>query len=250
MNEATVRQGIGKQRLLLIDAIRGLAIIGVVIFHVVWDLEYAGFVSGIALHPVWLAFGRLLAGTFMFLVGVSLVLAHGYGLKAQGFLKRLIILLLAASIITIATWYAFPETFIYFGILHAIAAASVIGVIFLKAPYPITFAVGILVFTLPFYVSSPAFDQRWLAWIGFSEFPPRSNDFVPIFPWVGLSLLGMAITKFVKQNSEYGSTPFRYQENPVMNRLGWFGRHSLIIYLVHQPALLAIILPVAHLSAN
>ena len=106
-----------KQRLLLIDAVRGVAIIGVVVFHIVWDLEFVGFIIGVASHPIWLAFGRTLAGTFMFLVGVSLILAHSHSFKASSFARRLLVLLLAASTITAATWYAFPDTFIYFSVI-------------------------------------------------------------------------------------------------------------------------------------
>lgn len=237
-----------KQRLLLVDAARGLAIIGVVVFHIIWDLEFAGFISGVAFHPIWLAFGKSLAGTFMFLVGVSLMLAHGQAFKLKGFTKRLIILLLSAFMITTMTWYAFPDTFIYFGILHAIAAASLIGLIFVKLPSILILAVSITAVLLPYFVSSPIFDSRWLAWVGFSQAPPASNDFVPIFPWVGLSLFGMAITKFIQQQSNLPRPSDQYKENLVVNRLGWFGRYSLIIYLLHQPILLAIIIPIARLS--
>lgn len=239
-----------RHRLSLIDAIRGAAIIGVVIFHIVWDLEFAGFISGVAFHTIWLTFGKILAGTFMLLVGVSLVLAHHEKFKKTGFLKRLLILSIAAAMITIVTWYAFPGTFIYFGILHAIAVASVIGVFFLKVPYPVTFIAGIIVLALPFFVSATAFDTRWFAWIGFSEIPPQSNDFVPIFPWIGLTLIGIAITLLMKEKFNLVELLGRYNSISYITRLGWFGQHSLIIYLLHQPILLAIILPVSHLKLS
>lgn len=246
---ASEKSGNQAQRLLLVDFVRGLAIIGVVLFHFVWDLEFARFISGIANHPIWLAFGRILAGTFMILVGVSLALAHRQEINANAFAKRLLVLLLAASMITIATWYAFPSTFIYFGILHAIAIASVVGLIFLRMPTPITFMFGISMFVLPFLFSSPAFDNRWFAWIGFSQMPPPSNDFVPVFPWVGLSLIGLAITKVLHQNTKYVILFNGFDGRPFIKSVSWCGRHSLIIYLVHQPALLAVILPIAKLAA-
>lgn len=236
-----------KQRLLLVDAARGAAIIGVVIFHIIWDLEFVGFISGIAFHPIWLGFGKTLAGSFMFLVGVSQILAHGQAFKLHRFTKRLIVLSLSAFMITTITWFAFPTTFIYFGILHAIAAASLIGLVFLKLPSAIILAVSITILILPYFLSWPTFDTRWLAWVGFSETPPSSNDFVPIFPWVGLSLLGMAITKFRQERSIFPKLSAQYDKNPAVHRLGWFGRYSLIIYLVHQPILLAILIPTARL---
>ncbi|MGB7336961.1 MAG: heparan-alpha-glucosaminide N-acetyltransferase domain-containing protein, partial [Salaquimonas sp.] len=68
-----------QSRIDAVDIARGVAICGVVLFHIVWDLEFTGIISGVAFHPIWLGFGRILAGTFMFLVGYSLVLAHPKG---------------------------------------------------------------------------------------------------------------------------------------------------------------------------
>lgn len=241
------RNGASLQRLGFIDATRGLAIIGVVIFHFVWDLEFAGFISGVAFHPIWLAFGKTLAGSFMVLVGVSLLLAHQKGFKLNAFLKRFLVIALAASIISIVTWLIFPESFIYFGILHAIAVASLVGIAFLKLPAYITLTVGVFILLAPTFYASAIFDTRWLAWIGFSRNPPTSNDFVPVFPWLGLTLIGMATTKLIQslrwpvQLSSFSST------NQIVNLLQWFGRKSLPIYLIHQPILLAIILPLSSL---
>ncbi|MGR3433834.1 MAG: heparan-alpha-glucosaminide N-acetyltransferase domain-containing protein [Shimia sp.] len=90
--------GLRQRRLQLIDAIRGAAILGVVLFHLVWDLAYLGLTSqALAQHPLWIAFGRGLAGTFMILVGVSLVLANRGGLNRRAFLRRLGLLALAAA---------------------------------------------------------------------------------------------------------------------------------------------------------
>jgi uncharacterized membrane protein len=235
------------RRIWTIDAVRGLAIFGVVIFHLVWDLEFAGFIDGIARHPAWLVFGRTLAGTFIALVGVSLVLAHPHGVRWRPALRRLGMIALAAAAITAVTRLTFPDAFVYFGILHAIAAATLIGVLFLQARALVAFGAGVAIFALPLVYASPVFDTRWLAWIGFAAKPPLSNDFVPIFPWVGLTLLAIAGTKSAAAFGIVQWIADHERRGGIMKTLGWMGRHSLAIYLIHQPVLLAIILPLARL---
>ncbi|MBU4530589.1 MAG: DUF1624 domain-containing protein [Hoeflea sp.] len=234
-----------KSRLLAVDAARGAAIAGVVLFHLVWDLEFTGFISGVAFHPLWLAFGRSLAGSFMFLAGVSLVLAHGVQFRTRTYFRRLTVIVVAAVAITIVTLLAFPSAFVYFGILHSIAIASLIGVVFLKLPTSASLLAGLAMMALPWFISLPAFDPRWLAWIGLSANPPLSNDFVPVFPWAGVTLLGIAFAKAVdigKNRMISAGADCRF-----LARLGWLGRHSLTIYLLHQPMMLAIIVPLSRL---
>lgn len=232
-------------RLVAVDMVRGLAIAGVVLFHLVWDLEFTGFVSGIARHPAWLTFGHLLAGTFMVLVGVSLLLAHRNGVRWRAFARRFAILVASALAITAVTLAVFPGAFIYFGILHAIAAATLIGVAFLRAPAVVSLAAGIIVVGLPFFMQSMTFDTRWFAWIGFSANPPPSNDYVPVFPWVGLSLIGMAATKWTLTHGVDRMFRTYPPVGPATIALTWLGRHSLSIYLLHQPILLAVIVPLS-----
>ncbi|MEM5474444.1 heparan-alpha-glucosaminide N-acetyltransferase [Hoeflea sp. AS60] len=234
-----------KKRLLAVDAARGVAIAGVVLFHLVWDLEFTGFISGLAFHPLWLAFGRSLAGSFMFLAGVSLVLAHGAQFRARIFFRRLAVIVAAALAITIVTFLAFPSAFVYFGILHSIAVASLIGIAFLRLPASASLLAGSAMMALPWFISLPAFDPRWLAWVGFSANPSLSNDFVPVVPWAGATLLGIAFAKVLDiGNNRLTSAGL---DTPFLVRLGWLGRHSLAIYLLHQPVMLAIIVPLSRL---
>ena len=233
------------QRVVAIDLARGLAIAGVVLFHIAWDLEFTGIISGVARHPVWIAFGRSLAGTFMFLVGVSLVLAHCDTVHVRAFTRRLFTITAYAMVITLVTWFAFPESFIYFGILHAIVAATLFGAIFLRANPLVCLGAATIVLMLPFVADAPAFNTRWLAWIGFAERPPPSNDFVPIFPWVGVTLLGMAGAKLFASRRNRSSVGVQPSQGWLTRILVWMGNRSLLIYLIHQPILLAVIIPLS-----
>lgn len=235
-------------RFVFVDATRGAAIAGVVLFHLVWDLEFTGFVSGFAFHPVWLAFGRVLAGTFMFLAGFSLMLAHGRKFRAQAFIKRITTISLFAVTVSVASYFLFPEAFVYYGILHAIAVSSVVGLAFLKLPAFVVIVAGLAVMALPSFISLSALDTRWLAWIGFAQSPASSIDFVPVFPWLGLTLLGVASAKTFVRTKYVQRPPEAQKKSGCLTRsLVWMGRHSLVIYLLHQPILLAMILPVSHL---
>lgn len=234
-------------RLVEVDIIRGMAILGVVVFHIVWDLEFTGFISGFAFHPIWLGFGNLLAGTFMFLVGCSLVLAHARTFKKRAFLKRLLVVALAAFVISAVTWFAFPNSFIYYGILHAITVASLISFLFLKLPVLLIIFAGVISLLLPQWFSFETFDTRWLAWTGLYNLAPSSNDFVPLFPWVGLSILGVAFAKFVNLPKRSSALSSKTRNNPIVKFIAWAGQKSLPIYLLHQPILLALIIPLSWL---
>lgn len=234
-------------RFLLVDAIRGLAIAGVVLFHFVWDLEFTNFISGIAYHPLWLAFGRSLAGTFMLLVGVSLVLAARGPSRPMAYAIRLAKIVAAATAITVVTWHVFPDTFIFFGILHAIAAATLIGTLFLRAPTWVGLLAAIVLLVAPEVWQSAAFDTRWLAWVGFAAHHPRSNDFVPIFPWVGLTLTGIVVARLALSWKATQALGTWAPDGWLGKSLVWMGRRSLVVYLFHQPILLGVIVPLSWL---
>src|SRR5690606_34830203 len=126
-------------RIPLIDQLRALALVAMAVYHFTWDLGFFGYIEpDTATTGGWKIFARLIAGSFLFLVGFSLVLGHVQGFRARPFLFRLGKIGLAAAAITLATWFAFPETFIFFGILHAIAAASLVGLFFLRLPHVVT----------------------------------------------------------------------------------------------------------------
>lgn len=228
-------------RIALVDIARTLALCGMILFHFVLDLELFGYLpqGTVALPGAWAIFARCVAGSFLFLAGASLVLAHGAGIRWRPFLRRLGILSGAALAVSLATYAAVPQAFIYFGILHAMATFSVIGLLFLRLPAGATLAVAGAVVLLSGPLASPALQSPWLVWLGLSQTRPFSMDFVPLFPWFGALLTGIAVTRAAKASSLWpllGRPP-----GDLGRRLTWPGRHSLVIYLLHQPVLIGLI---------
>lgn len=227
-------------RIALLDALRGLALVAMAIYHFVWDLEFFGYIAaGTAGTGGWRLFARLIASSFLFLAGYSLVLGQFPKLRPRAFARRLVKIAGAAALISIGTWFAFPESFIFFGILHAIAAASLVGLLFLRLPAPASFLAAAAAFAAPLYLRSPVFDMPALWWVGLSETIPRSNDYVPLLPWVAPFLIGLGTAKLLHPVLSARQT--RSGTAPGIRALAFGGRHSLVIYLVHQPLLIGIV---------
>jgi uncharacterized membrane protein len=236
-SEATARPS---ARIPAIDLARTVALGGMIVFHFSRDLEMFGLAPiGMTMEPGWALFARIVAGSFIFLAGVSLVLAHGDGIRWRPYLRRLAMIAAAAAVITLATWLTFPTTFIFFGILHSIVVASVIGLAFLRAPIWLIAAAAVVFLYLPGLFRSEVFDPLWLAWIGLAARTPPSLDFVPVFPWAGMFLLGMAAAKGMTAMGLWERLRPATPPGRALRAATWPGRHSLLVYLVHQPVLIA-----------
>lgn len=230
----------GKSRLEPLDLARGLALVAMAIYHFAWDLEFFGYAApGMTAVGGWKLFARCIASSFLIIVGISLYLGHADRLRLRPFLRRLALVAGAALAISLVTWLAVPGGFIFFGILHQIALASLLGLLFLRWPWPLTLVVAALVIAAPWYLRSTFFDAPVWWWIGLSSHDPPSNDYVPLFPWFGAVLAGIAFARLArgsglieKARVELGgwSSPFQF-----------IGRHSLVFYLLHQPVLIGIV---------
>ena len=231
------------RRIEAIDIARALALVAMAIFHFTWDLENFGYLTpGLTEHGGWRLFARCIASSFLFLVGVSLVLANRNGIRWPAFWKRFAMIVVAAAAITLVTLYVTPDAFIFFGILHEIALASVLGLAFLRLPSAFVFAAAALFIAAPYYLGNPAFDHPALWWIGLSTINPRTNDYVPLFPWFGPVLAGIGIARIagrtgaLKVAARISLSPAKLDEG-----LRFLGRHALAFYLAHQPILFGLV---------
>lgn len=233
-------------RLPMVDLLRGLALVAMAIYHFSWDLSFFRLIDiDVANEPGWRLFARLIAGSFLFLVGVSLVLANRRGLSRELFLRRFALIAGAAAAITLATWFAFPNSFIFFGILHHIAVASLLALPFIGAPIAVTAVVGAAVFALPFLFTDYVFANPVLLWTGLAPRPPITNDYVPLFPWFGVVLAGIVVARLGLRSPALTAAGSRTPSSKVEKALIWGGRRSLWVYLIHQPVFLALLWLVA-----
>lgn len=220
-------------RLIPLDLARTLAILCMVAFHFTFDLALFGFIDRDTMsQPFWYYFARVIAGSFLFLSGVSLWLAHGQGIRWPAFWTRLAKLVAAAFLVTLASLWLVPGGPIWFGILHSIAAASLIGLIALRLPWPVTLILAAIIFAAAWGPRFPALDPIWLVWTGLAETRPMMGDYVPLIPWAAPALAGIAVAKALRMDLWPGTPP-----TPLLRALSFPGRHSLVIYLIHQPIL-------------
>jgi uncharacterized membrane protein len=219
-------------RYLLIDAFRAVAIVAMVLFHFCYDLSYFGLAEfDFYRDPFWLNARTVILGAFLGLVGVSLWLAHGAGVRLGKASRRVIMIAVNAGLVSLATFALFGERWIFFGVLHFICVASLAGLVLVRSR-ALALAVGVLCLWGGHY-AHPFFDQIGLRWIGFMTHKPATEDYVPLVPWFGVVALGIVVAPFFKTmaGAFHGRTR-------AWRLFAATGRHSLLIYMLHQPLLI------------
>lgn len=228
-------------RVMLIDIARSFAIVAMAIFHFTYDLELFGFAPRGTIGSFgWVWFARLIAGSFIFLSGVSLVLAGlGGPIDMRKYARRLAVLGAAALAVSLGTYAAMGAGFVRFGVLHHLFLAGVLGLLFLRLPFWTAGVLGATVLSMPLWSAWPFFDSAGWLWLGkVSAGTPAMVDYVPVLPWFGAYLLGMFFAQMVARFGGWERLS-RIAAGP--SWLTWPGRHSLAIYLIHQPVLFGLV---------
>ena len=224
-----------------VDCARGLALVGMAVYHLSWDLADFRLVSPLLpFTPPMRLLSHSVASLFLALVGVSLALAHRNGLNLRAFSRRLVIIGAAAALVT-AQASLLPGEGVFFGILHCIAVASLLAAPLVAAPAWVSLAIGFAAIVAPDLVHSRLFDPPWLLWLGLGEALPNTVDWRPLLPWAGVVFVGLGVARAPGVMARLTS-PMRWRAAAAPSRAVTFaGRHSLPIYLVHQPILFGIV---------
>lgn len=242
--------GGARPRYQLLDILRGLAILAMVVFHVAWDLYYFGYSNiDVTTELGLVVFQKSILTSFLLLVGAGLVLGHGDRIRWPRFWRRFGLIVAAALATTAGTYWMFPDYFVFFGVLHAIALFSLMGLAFLRLNLWLTAAIGVVVIAANFAWNDPAFSSRELGWIGFWPVSPPTSDVVPIFPWFGVVLLGIAGMRLVLAGPLAARLAAIHSAEPAAKGLAFIGRWSLPIYVLHQPLIIGTLYALAQLQA-
>lgn len=217
-----------QQRIEEIDFARGTAIVLMVIFHIIFDLtEYYSFPFNY-LSGFWFYIGKAAAILFILVCGISSTIStrsfrHGLTILGWG------------MVLTAVTYFSHPQQYIRFGILHLLGLSLLSCPLIHQLRPPQAAACGLAVILAGTLIKKIAVAADYGLIFGLPGPLFSSLDYYPLFPWYGIFLLGTATGKLLYPNKKsLLPTHFRLA-NPV-NRLG---RHSLLIYLVHQPVILA-----------
>jgi uncharacterized membrane protein len=229
-----------------VDALRGVALIAMIIFHLIWDLLFFRIIEFDLNSPLWFWSSRIIGGTFIFLVGVSLALSamrrrlRDKKLLFRPYLVRGAVIFCWGLIITFFTYIFIPTAFIFFGVLHLIGASVILGYFFLNKKF-LTLVSGIILLTLGIWIQSFYVSQPWFVWLGLQTRSFVSIDYYPLLPWFGIVLFGIVFGEYFYNNLRRIKTLPEWGDKAPIKQLAFLGRYSLFIYLFHQPVLLILI---------
>ena len=239
---AEVRDARSSGRIASVDALRAIALIAMIAYHFCFDLRYFGVITPDLEHgPFWLVARTLILSSFLLLAGVSLMLADANKVSGAYFWRHVGTIAGCAVLVSAASYLMFPLTFIWFGVLHAIAVTLVIARPLVRFPR-IAFVIGCVVIAAGVVFSHPVFNQFTLGWIGFLTVKPYAEDYVPLFPWAGVVFVGIAAGHALVRNRFAILSPLA----TAPRWLAWPGRHTLAVYMLHQPILIGALWAILH----
>ena len=232
-------------RLWEVDAVRGIAVIAMVFFHLVWDLQFVGLSSVNVFSDPWQIFARSIGTTFTFLLGLSLwLVATRLTLEAlwRYTVRRSITLVGFGLLITLGTRLFVGDAYVRFGILHLLGSMLVLSLPFVRAPLWLTLTTGIAMILVGAYFTTLRAPFPWLVSVGVAQAGVEMVDYYPLLPWGGAALLGVACGRICyPEGRRRLALPDLGSLAPIRG-LRFLGRHSLLIYLLHQPVLLGTLL--------
>ena len=238
-----------------IDALRGTAIVWMTLYHFSFDLDHFGWLhQDFYRDPFWTWQRTAIVSLFLFCAGLGQSVAYDQQQGWTRFWKRWAQVAGCALLVTLGSWWMFPKSFIYFGVLHGIALMLIL--VRLSAGWGrwLWLAGAVAVALKPLaelaHGQWPAlefFNQPLWNWLGLISRKPITEDYVPLVPWLGVMWWGTAAGQaLLSQQRAWVQRRLPAMAGP----LAWLGRWSLSWYMVHQPVLIGALTLLSYTAAR
>ncbi len=231
-----------RERFARLDALRGVAIVWMALFHFCFDLNHFGFIKqNFYTDPFWTVQRTCIVSMFLFCAGFGQAIAldqSGRGPRfTSAFWRRWAQVAGCAVLVTLGSLWMFPRSYISFGVLHCIAIALIV----MRLTAGLggwLWVLGLVALAAPQLLQSSWFDTRATNWIGFVTRKPVTEDYVPLLPWLGITWWGLAAGQWVLgQRRAWVTGALAGALQP----LATLGRWSLSFYMLHQPVLIGLL---------
>jgi len=216
------------------------------LFHFCFDLNHYGFFEPkhrFTVDVLWTTQRTAIVSLFLFCAGMGQAIAIEQGQSWARFWRRWVQIAGCAVLVSIGSAWMFPGSWISFGVLHGIAVMLIL--VRWMAPWRTwLWPIGALAIVLPLLWRDEMFNGPWLRWIGLVTQKPKTEDYVPVLPWLGVMLWGAAAGQWLLARARTAL------EGPIPHgarALAWLGRWSLSFYMVHQPLLIGLVMAAAAL---
>ncbi|MDR3368346.1 heparan-alpha-glucosaminide N-acetyltransferase [Rhodoferax sp.] len=246
------------QRLDSVDALRGLAMVWMTAFHFSFDLNHFGYIQqNFYSNPFWTVQRTLIVSLFLFCAGLGQSIAVAQGQSWSRFWRRWAQIVACALLVTAGSWWMFPQTFIYFGVLHGMTLMLIVAR--LTASWGRwLWLLGGLAIASKFIAASALntwaggqfsiyFNAPMLNWIGWITRLPVTEDYVPVFPWLGVMWWGLAAGNWLMQSRP---EVMRLKLATCLQPSAVLGRWSLSYYMLHQPVMIGLLSALAWLMRS
>jgi uncharacterized membrane protein len=211
-----------------LDSLKATALVMMLVSNFVSDLNFFG-VMEVEKGDIWWWLARSTAALFVGLSGFSYFLAHREEHIFSKTFKRTQRLILWAFVITVMTFLFEPNAYVRFGVLHLLAFASIVAFPIVRKPL-VAFIAGL------FFLFIPLFSNENLVWLGLSETGLLAVDYFPLNPWLGIFFICIGLSSQI------------YPEGKSLIEIQWpekwllLGKNTLLIYVFHQPFLIALLI--------
>jgi uncharacterized membrane protein len=229
-----------------IDALRGAAIVWMTAFHFAFDLNHFGWLKQDFYNdPLWTWQRTAIVSLFLFCAGLGQAVAVEQGQSWSRFWKRWGQVAGCALLVTAGSYWMYPRSFIYFGVLHGIAVMLILVRFTAGWGRWLWLAGALAILAKPLaliahaqwpgleFLNGPAWN-----WLGLVSRKPVTEDYVPLVPWLGVMWWGLAAGQWLlAHRRQWVQRAMPAQANP----LAWLGRWSLTWYMLHQPVMIGLL---------